>query len=350
MPNLIIGLLIALTAGGGVSVAAESAVPGDTLYPMKVSINEGVRGWVAVSDEAEAKWQTRLSERRLEEAEELAADGELSLEKRERLENRFQESAERIQAIITAMEEQDDAVTEVMIHSEMEASLRAHEQVLARLAVRLENDTQTREQVLALLSQVRSNVAVTSQARARAESRIVNRTGENALTQEAAVGKRGAAENKLEETVQTYERRKGKISVEAQAQVESMIASSGVAYELGSQYLEQGSNAEAFLKFQECLRFAQEAKIIANTSAAVTAGAQNRNAGSNTGEEQTNQNQQRSGQDSSNAGVDASVGAEVEVEGSTEGDTSIFGNVKEMFGGDNAQGGGDSGNSGKGNQ
>src|SRR3989338_6446139 len=47
-----IALIIALLIGGGTSFAAEGAVPGDVLYPVKVNINEEIRGVVAFSDTA----------------------------------------------------------------------------------------------------------------------------------------------------------------------------------------------------------------------------------------------------------------------------------------------------------
>src|SRR5262245_60533234 len=70
-------LALALLFTGGVSFAAEKTVPGDLLYPVKVGVNEEVRGWVALSDHAKASWDARVASRRLEEAEELAARTEL---------------------------------------------------------------------------------------------------------------------------------------------------------------------------------------------------------------------------------------------------------------------------------
>ncbi len=71
-------LLIALLVGtGGTSFAAQGAVPGDLLYPVKVHVNETVRSAFAVSANAEAELQAQLLGERLEEAQKLAARGEL---------------------------------------------------------------------------------------------------------------------------------------------------------------------------------------------------------------------------------------------------------------------------------
>src|SRR3989338_6897994 len=44
-------LIIALVFGGSASFAAEQALPGDTLYPVKVNVNEEVRGLLAFTPE-----------------------------------------------------------------------------------------------------------------------------------------------------------------------------------------------------------------------------------------------------------------------------------------------------------
>jgi len=74
--------------GFGTSYAAEGALPKDLLYPVKVSINEKVRGFVAVSPRAQAAWASRKVERRLEEAEELASQGKLDANVKMELESR----------------------------------------------------------------------------------------------------------------------------------------------------------------------------------------------------------------------------------------------------------------------
>jgi hypothetical protein len=62
----------ALLIVGGVSVAAEGSLPGDVLYPVKVSINERVVDLAAVSEKADVRWETKVAERRLDEVKKLA--------------------------------------------------------------------------------------------------------------------------------------------------------------------------------------------------------------------------------------------------------------------------------------
>ena len=81
-----IAILLIVLLGGGVSFAAEGALPGDALYPVKVGVNERVRAALALGLEADAEWNVRQIERRLEEAEELSAEGELNAETRTEIE------------------------------------------------------------------------------------------------------------------------------------------------------------------------------------------------------------------------------------------------------------------------
>ncbi len=56
-------------AGGGVlAYAAESALPGDLLYPVKVSVNEPVVTLLQHTPQEKARWAARKLERRLDEA------------------------------------------------------------------------------------------------------------------------------------------------------------------------------------------------------------------------------------------------------------------------------------------
>lgn len=69
-------LLIALVIGtGGTSLAAQGALPGELLYPVKVHVNENFRSTLALGVDAKAKLQMELLAERIKEAEELEAEG-----------------------------------------------------------------------------------------------------------------------------------------------------------------------------------------------------------------------------------------------------------------------------------
>lgn len=63
--------------GVGVTFAANQALPGDTLYNIKLQVNEKVGDMFASSDSARAARTIMLIERRLEEASAVAAQGKV---------------------------------------------------------------------------------------------------------------------------------------------------------------------------------------------------------------------------------------------------------------------------------
>ena len=127
-----IALIIALCLGGGVSFAAENAVPGDALYVVKTEVNENVRAALAVSTEAKARWQTKAAERRLQEAEKLSARGELSADVAAKLGAEFSEHAEAALegASTLAAEGNTDASAEIT--TSLEAAVSMYADLFAR--------------------------------------------------------------------------------------------------------------------------------------------------------------------------------------------------------------------------
>lgn len=61
-----------------VPVLAENALPGETLYPVKVRFNEELRGALASSPYQKIEWETERLERRVSEANLLADSGRLT--------------------------------------------------------------------------------------------------------------------------------------------------------------------------------------------------------------------------------------------------------------------------------
>jgi hypothetical protein len=118
---------------GGVSYAAEAALPGDKLYVVKTDFNEAVVEFLAVSDKDKAKVQTEFAQKRLEEASQLAADGKLDQGRKDIVSKKLKEHVSAVKEELDQIVEREDFVSAVEVATEFEATVRAHTDVLIAL-------------------------------------------------------------------------------------------------------------------------------------------------------------------------------------------------------------------------
>ena len=135
-------VLILLLAGGGVSYAAEGALPGDSLYRIKTNVNEAVRVAVTTDAAARAALETELASRRLDEAAELASQGSLSDTARAEIEANFKQHAAGVNATIAMLAHDNDENAAAEASSNFESSLLTHGAILASLAAENTQDAQ----------------------------------------------------------------------------------------------------------------------------------------------------------------------------------------------------------------
>ena len=257
---MIIALIIALLIGGGTSFAAESALPGDILYPIKVSINEEVRSAVTISDEAQAQWDARRAERRLEEAEKLAAQGRLNAQTRADIESRFETFAQAFQKRVEKIEAKQKTNAAFELHSNFEASLKAHEKILEQLGEEKEN-MKTEIQPILVKMRVRLNTEI--KARSDADAKVSAET--SADFKSAAEGKLKAAENKIAEVRGFISKITSSVNANVAVEAETKLKASEEIVANNKVKMGAGAYGEAFTGFQEAIRVAQEAQLIAAT-------------------------------------------------------------------------------------
>jgi hypothetical protein len=120
---------------GTTSMLAEEALPGDSLYSFKVSVNESMRDLTAVSDEAKAKLAVEMTSRRLEEAAVLSAQGKLDDKSKKILQDQFAKQAGEVKNRVASLVSKNnlDAAQEVVV--DFESALQTHELILASLSL-----------------------------------------------------------------------------------------------------------------------------------------------------------------------------------------------------------------------
>lgn len=92
-------LTILIGSSFGVARAAENSLPGQTLYPVKINVNESVIGSFKRSDTARADWERERAGRRIAEAETLAEEGKLGDEEKNEIERHLSENRKAFEEI-----------------------------------------------------------------------------------------------------------------------------------------------------------------------------------------------------------------------------------------------------------
>ena len=259
LQTMAIVLLIALFVGGGVSVAAQNALPGDALFPVKVVVNEGVRSFLTFSDEAKARLQAELAARRLDEAEKLAVEGRFDAEVREKIEANFSRHAERVRERIEEFKAREDFKAAAEVTANFETALKAHERILEKLGAE-EAEIKIKTEVGELKTWVKAELATQTEKRREFETQVKGES--DAATKTAAEGKLRAALNKIAEAEKFVARFETAFGAEAVTDSKADLKAANDKVAEGRLKFEAGAFGEAFLIFQEAHDLAQEAILL----------------------------------------------------------------------------------------
>ncbi len=253
-----IGLIIAviIAAGAGVSFTAGTAVPGDALYGVKVNVNETLEDAVALSARTQAQADASIALERVEEAEELAAAGELNADVAAQLEERFLSRANAFERNIERLRARGNIEAAAEVASNFEAGLETHERVLTQLEERGEH-------VAGILERVRARINHVANVRADAEARITSQLGAN--VEAASRGRLRATENKITEVERYIDRMEERLDAGVAADARAQLSEARSLTAEGETELSTGSFGEAFVLFQQAHRLAQQAKLTAQT-------------------------------------------------------------------------------------
>lgn len=314
MIPVLVFLLITGLVGGGASVAAESSLPGDLLYPIKVGINEKVGEVLAFSTEAKADFDAKIAVRRLQEAESLSVKGKINPDTISRLESNFKVYADRVASRIADLNANGKLDTALEVNSNFESSLNAHKDILARLAAQ-DKDESDKTQLQELSARVSDTALVAVTIGAEIESKL--KTGAAVNVQAAVEGKLKAAQNKVDEARKFLDANESSVSAEVYAKAEANLTSANGAIAQGKIKVEAKAYGEAFVFFQRAIRLASEAQQTVNGNSELNLEIKanlNIGGGAKTEENPENKPREKSGSESSGVKADASI----EVNGNAE--------------------------------
>ena len=126
----VLAMVVLLAGAGGASFAAEGSVPGDLLYPVKIHVNESVRTVMLRHPEEKIAWEAERVERRMKEAEKLAARGALDAKKSAQLSTSVTKHSEALVTHIKDIETNNRlAASDARVDAAI--TLRTHDEVLS---------------------------------------------------------------------------------------------------------------------------------------------------------------------------------------------------------------------------
>ena len=254
---MIIAIIVALVIGAGTSATAELSLPGDLLYPVKVSINENIRAALTLSEEAGAQWRVRVVERRAEEAERLAAGGEIDAETSAQIQAEIDEDFKVVEELIAKFLADGEHGAALQVSSSLESVLTAHSGILTKIIIKKPD---VKEEIQPIIAKIKIKIDLAAQSRVKAEAA---ENKEIAMRSEAgAEGKLTAAENKLKEVERFYASRKEHLSAQVQADMDAKLKLAAENITRGKVFLESKNYVLAFENFNKAMRVAQEAKIL----------------------------------------------------------------------------------------
>jgi hypothetical protein len=269
-------LIVSLLVGGSVSLAAQSSLPGDFLYPVKVGVNEKARGLAALSTESQIRWEAALAGRRLDEATELAAKGELDAQAAARVEANFEDHVDRISERLLEFGAEKDFQAAAEVASDFETSLEAREKILtgirskntaasdgqgdAELAAGADARSGGGDQVAVLISKIRARSKTITKTRLDIEARLA--AGAQADIKMSAEGKLKSAEAKIAEAKRHILKIRQMLGADATVQAEARLTVAQDTVLQGKAKLDAKAYGEAFVLFQQADRIAQEAKLL----------------------------------------------------------------------------------------
>lgn len=238
---------LALVIGGGTSYAAERAVPGDLLYPVKVEINEEFKSALAFSNEAEAELHTQLMKERLEEAETLAARGELNAETSSELSARLKNHYEEAKIRSDQAEASGNYETSATVRASLEGALRTHADVLSNLNVRISgNDSGS------LITDIRTYADAAAGAQATATANV---SADTEADIHAMIERTGTLIAQVEAELTQA---RSEISAEAYARANTRLDQAAMAHAEAKSFIRAEAYQSAYTAIQTAIRVANE--------------------------------------------------------------------------------------------
>lgn len=140
--SAVIALMVLIFSSAAVVVASEASLPGDLLYPIKVSVKEPLASALSVSSSAKIQKEVQKATERLKEAEQLSEKGRLNADTRKEIEDRFEKHVEKMDSFVVRDTKEEDKKVQkkVKVKTDFEESVLRHTEELDKIKEDLSDD------------------------------------------------------------------------------------------------------------------------------------------------------------------------------------------------------------------
>jgi len=250
---VIAGGLVIVLAIGGTASAAQASLPGDVLYPVKISM-EKMQQSLTTSQTAKAELHIAFAEKRLREAEQLITNNSFTTSTKAIIKQNLSDQAGTVASAVTSLAKNNKLDDALSVASSFDAVVSAHDSILERLSAKEDADTsdvqdvvnQHNQDVTEVKDEILPQVIALSQPKANS----------------AANTKRFDAVHKIYETRTSIEQNKKKIDSQSFNDASSQLQTAQDLVDAGNSSMSKGAPNDAYTKFQDAHRMAQQAQLL----------------------------------------------------------------------------------------
>ena len=246
---------------GGASLAAETALPGDSLYGFKINVNEELRGLGATTPEAKGKLAVEATERRLQEAATLSTRGRLDDQAKNILQTEISKHATQVKNQVASLVSQNNFSGAQEVTVNYESSLRAHELVLEKVSI--DGASSTTAHLGSLIDSIKTQLATTTESRVDLQNKEIKSEGNSKV---AVTAKLSLIRSDLDNVINLLENSQP-LSTTTDSLASDKITFAQVATVKAEGYIASSSYSEAFTILQQASQSINDAEsaIIAET-------------------------------------------------------------------------------------
>lgn len=242
VPSFVIVAVLFLS--GGTLSLAENSLPGDFLYSLKLNVNEEVRDIAALTPQAKARLAIDVTERRLQEAASLSAQGRFDQKSQDIIKTELAKNVSQFKNRVASLVSRNDLAGAQQLAVDFESSLKAHELILEKISS--DNGTTSNTAgISSLIVDIRGQIATSTASRVDIDSKEMI-SDSNSLSK----AKDKYFDFKIKFDQVSLIASSTNLSTDTASTVKSLLLETGLLLDQSSTFIKNASSSEAFTALQ----------------------------------------------------------------------------------------------------